>query len=39
MQMDMRSAHGDQIAGLKLGRGNAYLGVTDHFLRLIGYVE
>ena len=33
------SAHGDQIAGLKLGGGNAHLGVTDHFLRLIGHVE
>ena len=33
------STHGDQIAGLKLGRGNTYLGVTDHFLCLIGHVE
>ena len=33
------SAHGDQIARLKLGGGNAHLGVTDHFLCLIGHVE
>ena len=32
-------AHGDQIAGLKLGRGNAYLGVTDDLLRLVGHIE
>ena len=32
-------AHGYQVAGLKLGGGNAYLGVTDHFLCLIGHVE
>ena len=33
------SAHGHQVAGLKLGGGNAYLGVTDHLLRLVGHVE
>ena len=33
------SAHGDQIAGLKLGGGNAHLGVADHFLCLIRHVE
>ena len=33
------SAHSDQVAGLKLGRGNAYLGVADDLLRLVGYVE
>ena len=32
-------AHGDQIAGLKLGRGNAYLGVADNLLRLVGHIE
>ena len=32
-------AHGDQIAGLKLGSGDAYLGVADHLLRLVGHVE
>ena len=32
-------ANGDQVAGLKLGGGNAHLGVTDHFLCLIGHVE
>ena len=32
-------AHGDQIAGLELGGGNAYLGVADDFLRLVGHVE
>ena len=33
------SAHGDQIAGLKLGGGNAYLGVADDLLCLVGHVE
>ena len=33
------SAHGDQIAGLKLGGGNAYLGVADDLLRLVGHIE
>ena len=32
-------ANGDQVAGLKLGGGNTHLGVADHFLRLVGYVE
>ena len=32
-------AHGDQVAGLKLGGSNAYLGVADHLLRLVGYIE
>ena len=32
-------AHGDQIAGFKLGGGNAYLGVADDLLRLVGHVE
>ena len=32
-------AHGYQIAGLKLGRGNAHLGVTDDLLRLVGHIE
>ena len=32
-------AHGYQVAGLKLGGGNAHLGVTDHFLRLVGHIE
>ena len=32
-------AHGDQIAGLELGRGNAYLGVADDLLRLVGHIE
>ena len=32
-------AHGDQIAGLKLGRGNAYLSVADDLLRLVGHIE
>ncbi len=31
--------HGDQIAGLELGRGNAYLGIADDLLCLIGHVE
>ena len=33
------SAHGDQIAGLELGRSNAYLGIADDLLRLVGYIE
>lgn len=33
------SAHGDQIAGLELGRGNAYLGVADNLLHLVGHIE
>ena len=32
-------AHGYQVAGLKLGSGNAHLGVADHFLCLVGHVE
>ena len=32
-------AHGDQIAGLKLGRGNTYLGIADDLLRLVGHIE
>ena len=32
-------ADGDQVAGLKLGGGNAHLGVADHFLRLVGHIE
>ena len=32
-------AHGDQVAGLELGSGDAYLGVADHLLRLVGHVE
>ena len=32
-------AHGDQIAGFKLGGGNAYLGVADDLLRLVGHIE
>ena len=32
-------AHGHQVAGLKLGGGNAHLGVVDHFLCLIRHVE
>ena len=31
--------HGDQVAGLKLGGGNAYLGVADHLLRFVGHIE
>ena len=33
------SAHGDQVAGLKLGRSNAYLGVANDLLRLVGHIE
>ena len=32
-------AHGDQVAGLELGGGNAYLGVADDLLRLVGHIE
>ena len=32
-------AHGDQIAGLKLGRSNAYLGIADDLLRPVGHIE
>ena len=32
-------AHGDQVAGFKLGGGNAYLGVADDLLRLVGHIE
>ena len=32
-------ANGDQVAGLKLGRGNAYLGVADDLLRLVGHIK
>ena len=32
-------AHGDQIAGFKLGGSNAYLGVADDLLRLVGNIE
>ena len=32
-------AHGNQIAGLKLGGSNAYLGVADDLLRLVGHIE
>ena len=32
-------AHGDQVAGFKLGGGNAHLGVADHLLRLVGHIE
>ena len=32
-------AHGYQVAGLKLGRGNAHLGVADNLLRLVGHIE
>ena len=32
-------AHGHQVTGLKLGRGNAYLGVADDLLRLVGHIE
>ena len=33
------SAHSNQIAGLKLGGSNAYLGVADDLLRLVGHIE
>ena len=33
------SAHGHQVTGLKLSRGNAYLGVADDLLRLVGHIE
>ena len=32
-------AHGYQVAGLKLGGGNAHLGVADDLLRLVGHIE
>lgn len=32
-------AHGDQIAGFKLGGGNTYLCVADDLLRLVGHIE
>ena len=32
-------AHGDQVAGLKLGGGNAHLSVADDLLRLVGHIE
>ena len=32
-------AHGNQVAGLKVGSGNAHFGIADYLLRLVGHVE
>ena len=39
MQMDMPVRTATRSPGCKLGRGNAYLGVADNLLRLVGHIE
>lgn len=39
MQMDMPVRTATRSPGSKLGRGNAYLGVADNLLRLVGHIE